>query len=535
MINFSYIVLFHDNNSTDYVIDSILSQSIPGDEIIIVNDHSKSENLAMFQRFDDSVTLVHSDKVGNRGYNRNYGAKYAQNDYLLFVDGDMLFLPNAIYFLRNSMENGYVGAVGNIVCGDKTIPQMNLLTGVDYLNLVRTELSVENIIKLGFLYDKRQRHIYDKICLNSIWEYFYSGYCAVKKDVFDEIGGFDTEFVGWGVEDTELGYRLHLKGKLQYNNSAYAVHAPHMRNLYKCLVSNRINLYRFLAQYPTNEVAINMVLGSSIKVKLTIEQIRQHLFDADTHIYNYEYIPNHIYINELTRDYPNGYTCFVDKNCNSHILELFGLALPFRNNNFDVAVCTENIFIYPESFVAAIFTELLRISNEIRIIKIENPKRVLWSQELVSGLVRISAANRIVYTSTQINDFNVIDCGTYYKITDGISSILNENFYIYDNFYRPDLFEKQKIHYLAINLTAKEISSLEQEQIMNKYSIVIDNCYNLNINIPHKDIKLSNVLYGDIYRLHTPIIYIISPHHTIVKEDIWWRSCREKDIIHQKV
>lgn len=534
MINFSYIVLFHDNNSTDCVIDSILSQSILGDEIIVVNDHSKKENLNIFHRFSDLITIVHSDRKGNRGYNRNFGAKYAKNDYLLFVDGDILFLPNAILAMRNSMERGYIGAVGNIICGDKTISQMNLITGTDYLNLVRTELSVENIIKLGLLYDKRQQHIYDKIALNSVWEYFYSGYCAIKKDVFDDIDGFETEFVGWGVEDDELGYRLHLKGALEYNNSAYAVHAPHMRNLYKCLTSNRINLYRFLAKFPSNEIGIHMIFGNSVKIQLTLEYIRKCLLDAETYLYNHTHIPNCIYINELTKDYPNGYVCFQDKNLDLHILELFGIALPFRNNNFDIAFCTENIFVYPEAFVATIFTELLRIAKEIRIIKIENSKRILWEKELTNGLVHISTANRIVYTSTKIDDFDIMDCGEYYQISDGIASILNENFVINENFYQTKLFSPQLAHYILINLTRKVLTEIELNQLMKKYSIIITNCYNLDIDIQHEDIRLSDVLYGDIYRLHTPIIYVIPQNHHIIKDDKWWSyPFRENDIIYQ--
>ena len=535
MINFSYIVLFHDNNSTDYVIDSILCQSVPGDEIIVVNDHSHHENLHIFDRFADSIRIIHSDRKGNRGYNRNFGAHYAKNDYLLFVDGDILFLPNAIFAMRESMERGYIGAVGNVICSNNTIPQMNLITGIDYLNFVRTDLSLESIVKLGLLHDKRQQYIYDKIALNSIWEYFYSGYCAVQKATFDKIGGFETEFVGWGVEDDELGYRLHLKGKLEYNQSAYGVHAPHMRNLYQCLVSNRINLYRFLAKFPCNEIAVHMIFGNTIKMQFTLEHIRQRLIDSKTYIYDYPRISNCVYINELTEGYPNGYICFEDSEFNSHILELFGIALPFKNNNFDIAFCTENIFIYPEPFVASILTEMLRIAKEVRIIKVKNPKRILWRNELISGLTQISTANRIIYASTRICDFDIVDCDTYYKIFDGIASILNENFVVDENFYHPEFFKRTIPHYLLINLTKKALSSNELDQIMQEHSILIDNCYNVTVELPSKDIRLSNVLYGDIYRIHTPIIYIIPSDYCIIKDDKWWNySFRSKDIIFQK-
>lgn len=535
MIKFSFIVLFHNNNSTDCVIDSILSQSIEGDEIIIVNDHSQIENLHIFERFANSIQIVHSDRKGNRGYNRNFGARYANNEYLLFVDGDIIFLPNAILSMRESMERGNIGAVGNVVCSSNTIPQMNLVTGIDYLNLIQTELNWENIVKLGLLYDQRQRFIFDKIALDSVWEYFYTAYCAVKKDVFDEIGGFETSFIGWGAEDDELGYRLHLKGSLEYNQSAYGVHAPHMRNLYQCLVSNRINLYRFLAKFPSNEIELHMTFGNSVKIRLALDYIKERLITAQTSIFDFPYVKNCIYVNELTDKYPKGYVCFDDDKSTPHILELYGIALPFKNNNFDIAFCTENLFIYPESFLVAILTEMLRVAHEVHIIKIQSPKRVIWNTELISGLTHISTAGRIIYSSTRICDFDIIDCGNYYKISDGIVAKLNEHFVIKENFYHPEFFETKPEHYILINLTNNKLSSEEQTNIMKQYKVTIDSCYNISVNLPDKDIHLTHILYGDLYRLYTPMIYLIPAGYHIVKDDKWWDyPIRQDDLIIQK-
>lgn len=534
MINFSFIVLYHDNNSTDYVIESILSEFIFGDEIIVVDDHSQIENLHIFDRFNDSIRIVHSDRVGNRGYNRNYGASFASKDYLLFVDGDIIFLPSAILKMRESMERGNVGAVGNVICSSNTIPQMNLITGIDYLNLIQTNLNWGNMAKLGLLHDRRQLHLFDKIALNSIWEYFYTAYCAVKKSIFDEIGGFETAFVGWGVEDDELGYRLHLHGNLEYNQSAYGVHAPHMRNLYRCLVSNRINLYRFLAKYPSNELELHMTYGNSVKVHLALDYIKDQLKKAETSIFNFEYENNCIYINELTEQFPNGYVCFKDTKSNRHILELYGIALPFKNKNFKIAFCTDNLFIYPETFLVSILSEMLRVSSEIRIIKTHTPKRIIWNNELIKGLSHISTAGRIVYYSTRICDFDIIDCGSYYKITDGIIAKLNENFFLSENFYHPEFFEKQPEHYILINLTSETISPEKVTVIMKRYNIIIDSCYNITVNLDNKDIRLTHILYGDLYRLHTCMIYLIPLGYHIIKDDKWWDySFRKNDLIIQ--
>lgn len=536
MITFSFIVLFHDNNSTDYVINSILDQSIEGDEIIIVDDHSKSENIHnMFEQFGDSIKIIHSDRKGNRGYNRNFGALYAKNDYLLFVDGDIIFLPNSISSMRESMQKGNIGAVGNVVCSSNTSPQMNIVTGTDYLNLIRTNLSWESLIKLDLLSDPRQNLIFDKIALNSIWEYFYTAYCAVKKSVFDEIDGFDTSFVGWGAEDDELGYRLHLKGKLEYNLSAFGVHAPHMRNLYQCLVSNRINLYRFLAKFPTNDVELHMTFGNTVKIHLAIDYIKEKLISSGTTIFNFTDKKNCIYINELTNEFPNGYVRFVDNDSNPHILELFGIALPFKNNNFDFAFCTENLFIYPEPLFTAILSEMLRIAQEVHIIKVKDPTRLIWNSSLISGLTHVSTSGRIVYAPTKICDFDIIDCSSYYKISDGIASKMNENFVISENFYHPEYFVIKQKHYILINLTNLKLSVEEKNILMNKYNIIIDNCFDVNVDLPDKDIRLTNILYGDLYRIHTHMAYLIPDGYHIIRDDKWWDySSRKQDLVIQK-
>lgn len=534
MINFSFIVLFHNNNATDCVINSILDQFLSGDEIIIVNDHSTDESLQILTPFKDSVKIVNTDRQGNRGYNRNFGADYAQNDYLMFVDGDIVFLPNAITAMRVSMEKGNIGAVGNVICSSNTSAQMNIVTGIDYLNLIRTDLNIENIIKLNMLSDRRQRYIYDKIALNSVWEYFYTAYVAVNKKIFCEIGGFETCFVGWGAEDDEFGYRLHLKGKLDYNLSAYAVHVPHMRDLYKCLMTNRVNLYRFLAKFPSNTIEIHMTFGNCIKTQLALNYIKKELINSQTYIYPFPNTANIICVNELTEDYPSGYVRFMDKNSTPHVLELFGLALPFRNNNFDVAYCTENLFVYPEPLAAGILTELLRVAKEVRIIKTENPLRMRWDFSQISGLTHISTSGRIVYSSTQISDFDIIEEIDHYKISDGITAKLNEHFIVEENFYHPELFEIPKEHYVILNLTGRKLTAEEKASLMHQYEIIIDSCYDIDVELSDTDIRLTQVLYGDLYRLHTRMLYLIPQGYRILKDDKWWYSSfREHDIIRQ--
>lgn len=92
MENISIIVLFHNNERFDIVIDALLKQRHEGDEIIIVNDHSSSDFLKVLQNLktEKDVTVINSDIVANRSHNRNIGAERAKHELLLFVDGDII-------------------------------------------------------------------------------------------------------------------------------------------------------------------------------------------------------------------------------------------------------------------------------------------------------------------------------------------------------------------------------------------------------------------------------------------------------------
>lgn len=533
MIHFSFIILFHNNSDTDRVVDSILNEFIEGDEIIVVDDYSENENLHLFDRFGDRIRLVHSDRGGNRGYNRNYGASIAKNNHYLFVDGDMVFLPNAITAMRVSMEQGYVGAVGNVICSDNTSAHMNLLTGIDYLNLIRTNLTPSEIIHLGIFYDNRQSDLYEKIAVNTLWEYFYAGYCAVEKMAFQRAGGFETCFVGWGVEDDELGYRLHLEGKIDYNLTAYAVHIPHERNRYKCLLSNRVNMYRFLAKTPTNQVEFHMTFGNNAVTWNTIGRIRTKLLAVHTELFDFPLEDICIGVNEMTEQYPSGYVEFTDQNGQRHSLELLGLALPFRNKNFQYGFCSENLFVYPEFLCAAILNKLLRVSCEVRVLKTTSHKRICWNSEQIPVLTCPYASERILYLPSAICDFDIKDCGTYYRIRDGVAARLNDHFLVEENFYQPELFEPTILNYLLLNLTGEPTNSDQYAKLEQQYHIQIQDCYNFKIPLT-SPVQLSDVIAGDLYRLHIPMLYLIPSGCEIDRNDLWWQpSFRERDIIVQ--
>lgn len=87
-------------------IKSALNQTYPRKEIIIVNDGSSDNTLAIAERFESRSLKVISQE--NKGANvaRNRALEYAQGDYIQWLDADDLLHPEKIALQLDGSENG---------------------------------------------------------------------------------------------------------------------------------------------------------------------------------------------------------------------------------------------------------------------------------------------------------------------------------------------------------------------------------------------------------------------------------------------
>lgn len=85
-------------NRAQYVaetIESVLSQSYPKIEAIVIDDGSTDDTAAVVEPFVPKVRYVWQENA-ERGAARNHGLRLAQGEYIAFLDSDDLWLPMKI-------------------------------------------------------------------------------------------------------------------------------------------------------------------------------------------------------------------------------------------------------------------------------------------------------------------------------------------------------------------------------------------------------------------------------------------------------
>lgn len=88
-------------------LDSILGQTLPDFEVIVVDDASTDTSLAVARRYaerDPRITILMRPVNTGLGEARNVGLDVARAPYVLFVDGDDLLCPGALRVVADRID-----------------------------------------------------------------------------------------------------------------------------------------------------------------------------------------------------------------------------------------------------------------------------------------------------------------------------------------------------------------------------------------------------------------------------------------------
>lgn len=187
------IPLFNKERTIADTLESIIKQDIKDTEIVIVNDGSSDNSLAivtkLIQKYNEvNFTLINQENQGVSTA-RNKGILNAQGTYILLLDADDLLLPNALMQLKKQIalypnKDIYIGAY---IEQDTTV-------GTTRISQNQKEGPIANSLKALYKYE---------ICPRS-------GNCIIRQILLKEAGLFSSYITLY--EDMELFLKIMEKG-----------------------------------------------------------------------------------------------------------------------------------------------------------------------------------------------------------------------------------------------------------------------------------------------------------------------------------
>jgi glycosyltransferase involved in cell wall biosynthesis len=177
------------NNARDLseCLVALKSASCNSSEILVVDDASTDETCLMATYM--GVRVLSLARNSGPAAARNYGARHAQSDILFFVDADVAVAPETLTRVGKMFEEQ--PDLAAVFGSYDARPRAKGLVS-QYRNLLH-----------HFVHQNGNREA----------STFWAGCGAIRRSVFEQIGGFDEkQFLRPSIEDIELGYRLRQSG-----------------------------------------------------------------------------------------------------------------------------------------------------------------------------------------------------------------------------------------------------------------------------------------------------------------------------------
>jgi GT2 family glycosyltransferase/2-polyprenyl-3-methyl-5-hydroxy-6-metoxy-1,4-benzoquinol methylase len=186
-------------------------------EVIIVDDNSNDETHKLFKKIKN---IIYIRNTQNKGFinNCNYASRFAKGKYIVFLNNDTIvsenWLDNFIDIMKNDKTAGIVGP--KFVFPDGKLQEAGGIiwkdgSGWNYGRFDDPDKPEYNYVK---------------------YVDYISGACImIKKDLWNEIGGFDIRYIPAYYEDTDLAFEVRRRGyNVIYQPKTVIVHFEGISN-----------------------------------------------------------------------------------------------------------------------------------------------------------------------------------------------------------------------------------------------------------------------------------------------------------------
>lgn len=184
-------------------------------EVIVVDNNSSDDSVTTIRKTFPNVRLIENkDNLGFAG-GCNRGAKQAKGEYLLFLNSDTQLHENTPAKMLRVFSKYPKAAIVGAMLQNKDGTLQRSAASFYSLNHVFVMLFGGDTAEMKRFTDNAVRKV----------DWVSGGCMLIKRDVFEEVGGFDEAFFMY-VEDMELCFRVEQNGwEIYIDPSSVVTHA----------------------------------------------------------------------------------------------------------------------------------------------------------------------------------------------------------------------------------------------------------------------------------------------------------------------
>ena len=512
-VTVSVIIITYNCSSIYNCLRLIMEQIDKNDEIIVVDDYSTDDYYYTLQKFcaDNGVLLFQSEKHGNRAHNRNLGASYAHNDILVFVDADMMLLDTSISAIKAAYATtDCVAFIGTRSAGRYDPLRMTIFNGVDIQELLTRIPQLDYLSDLPSIRDNRINSMtfVDNLPEQKYyWIYYYSCCCTVWRSLFEQLKGFDESFMGWGVEDIDLGYRISLMGKIAFLRDFAGIHMPHDRNTIYAEQDNCRNLKCLLRKAQRFDVEFISVYRLSARQLESVKEALNRMHMLRIPLLSHEVKKDALFVNCVSMNAPNGYMVRYDINGRMQTYNLIGISTFFADKSISTIIVSGGIVLYPASVICGILQECIRIGKEV-ILEGQFPDyRLDWTDFPKLTLIQPQKRNEYRIHDMVEFQFSKLPAKNQYLVTsDYLELESDKSVPIKIPVYKIKADAINSQTFCVINLTRGAGYQLLMKQLEKTLQLRFVGIYSILEREPMREFPQH--LYS-LLLLHTPILLIV--------------------------
>lgn len=197
--------IIESSHSICFTIRSLIAQTIQPKNIIVTTNCYNSLTISVLkEKFGDFIKIIeYEPNVNNISYARNLGARLGNSEIILFIDDDVILGDNGILekiSCRLRYEDFYCGA-HRLWAPTEWAQYFDLKDSINH---------IQRILQYSSFKPTSIDRFSGKRTFNDFS--FIGNFGAIKRDIFNKVGGYDENYEGWTYQDTDLMMRLCLEG-----------------------------------------------------------------------------------------------------------------------------------------------------------------------------------------------------------------------------------------------------------------------------------------------------------------------------------